>query len=205
MSDRTYAARVKIRSRALAALATATLVLGLASPAHAASTVRDDARNDVVRGHADSDSVTPAPRANQGDVRRFVVAHRSSDVVVTARFNDLVRGRQFQVSFLELVTPTLGRNLEISVEPGGPAQGTVEFTNRASRTVRCDGLTTRIDWSTNVIRATVPRSCLGNPRWVRAGYGFLRVNYNLDIWMDDAHRNGRVADRLALGPRTYRG
>lgn len=162
----------------------------------------------MVRGSAseDSSSLAPAPAVVQGDIRRFVVDHRARTVVVTARFGDLARSaRIYQGGVLELRTADRTRVLTIDVEPGGPGQGRVEFTNRNGRPVSCDGLARRIDWSTNTVRMTVPRACLGNPRWVRAGYGYYRMNQDLVIWMDEAHRNGTVSGSLALGPRVHRG
>lgn len=198
---------MKIRSRALVALTTATLTLGLASPAHAAQNVRTDASNDVVRMSLESEGVPqPAPNANQGDIRRFVVDHRATNVLVTARFNDLVRGKQHHYHVLQLLTADVRNDVEIAVEPGGRAQGTTTYTNRAGRRVACAGLETNIDWSTNVLRVKIPRKCLGNPNWVRAGYGYFRITPKWDLFADEAYRNGAIGEeKPAFGPRVHRG
>jgi len=198
---------VKTRTRAALALATTSvLLLGAVGPAHAAKHVRTDAAADVVRINPETDAQSGAPDVNQGDIRRFVVDHRAGNVFVTARFNDLSRGRQTHIHALQLLTSSLRRDVTIVVAPQTGWQGRAFFTDRTDNEQRCAHLTTRVAWDTNVVRVKVPRSCLAGPSWVRAGYGYFRVTPKEEVFADEAYRNGAVGDvKPQFGPRVHRG
>lgn len=198
---------MKNRTRALVALATAaTVALGPTTVAHAARHAHTDASADVVRVDPETDAQSPAPNANQGDIRRFVANHRTHSVLVTVRFNDLIRRKQSHVHSLQLRTPTMRRDLTIVVTPDTGWQGQVFFSDRAERERPCANLATRIEWGTNVLQVKIPRRCLGGPEWVRAGYGYFRMTPKGLLFADEAHRNGSVGDTgPRFGPRTHQG
>lgn len=199
---------MKTRTRAALALATtATLLLAAVGPAHAAKHVRTDAAGDVVRINQETWAQTAVPHVELGDIRRFVVDHRAGNVFVTARFDRLARGRQTHIHGLQLLTSTsLRRDVSIVVTPQTGWQGRVFFTDRRDNERRCAHLRTRIAWDTNVLRVKVPRSCLGGPEWVRAGYGYFRITPTDRLFADEAFRSGAVGDvKPAFGPRVQRG
>jgi hypothetical protein len=206
---------VKIRSRALVALATtATLALGLASPAQAERIGRSDARGDVIRVTEQSGELTwdRVSAVTQGDMVRTIVDHRRGAVFYTARYRDLRRYRQDQYHLLRIVTPRITRDVELVVDPANP-QGshpetgatTYAFSNPRGQEFACEGLRTRIDYGADTVWIKVPRSCLRTPSWVRVAAATSRWPHGNDAELFDmAYSNGLGRQFPALSPQVYR-
>lgn len=155
---------------------------------------------------------TPDPTT---DITAFTAEGSSKGLLLTARFHDLrprvqqdveldlrtSRGHEYNVS----VARTQGGSVEVMI---GDAPDPVGAAARAADCAMlvtlqevggCDGLTARMDARRDLVTVRVPRHCLGNARWVRAGVSSLRyVSARVipqDVWLPPgAHR------RSSFGP-----
>jgi hypothetical protein len=203
-------------TRALRALLVLLVCLGgaltLAPASYADRTVHRDARHDVMRtGGPRDEELVPAPRASEFDVVRTLVTHRRHDVEIKLRFAELQR----HAMRMEFATIRTGRQpgdnyaLTLVVAPGMIA---VQLTN-ATGPARCWDMGYRINFRRNTISMSVPRSCLGNPRWIRAGVGAIGFNGSLffkkgdnHLYFDDAMNDGFAGfdSRLRMTRKLYR-
>ncbi len=158
------------RSRALlsglgAAVLVAVLTVAGAAAATADQVVLHDPAGDVTRTTFGGRS-QPAPRVRIGDVRRAAVRHGKHAVVVRLRYRELRRVGAYWLFEVRLRTGT-HRYREVRVEATRHHWRGVERTfDQHGRRVACR-VRHRIDYDTNVIRASVPRRCLGTPRTVQ--------------------------------------
>lgn len=186
------------RPLAATGLAAAVLV-GLASPALAETDVHTDARNDVALiGPGGGLGNEPQPERTDPDIRSIKVVHGASSVVVRIKVADLdpavghlVAGR--------IRTAEGDAAFGWGAKPGRPVRGGV-FTADGKR---CRAATApKIDPDSSVVRVTVPRSCLGDPEWVRVGAGlasYTRLDGG-DLYVDDA-QSEVARPEFALGAR----
>ncbi|KRF16174.1 hypothetical protein ASH02_06150 [Nocardioides sp. Soil796] len=202
----------KIIGAALALATTVCLTAGTMSSAHAEKVVHRDARGDVIRvdysDESGKDTQTPTPNTTAGDITATVVDHRRDNVFVTVRYVDLRPRDEMQGHFISLITnERIRRDITVFVFASSSLQGDVEMTTGASKVVKCSGLRTAIDYRANTLRLRVPRSCLSNPRWVRAGIGTFRSPADFDrMFVDDAGRAGEFRNAgPAYGARVHRG
>jgi hypothetical protein len=149
-------------------------------------------------GQQDIDT-TPDPST---DITAFRAERSGNGLVLAADFHDLLPDVQQDVEF-DLRT-SHGREVNVSVErweEGGPVEVTIgeapdpveaaadECTAGASiAEVRdCHGLTARMDARADLVTVRVPRHCLGNARWVRAGVSSVRYlsasSIPHDVWV----------------------
>jgi hypothetical protein len=156
-----------MRTRLLAALTTALLLVGSAGgAAHAARVDLPDARGDVWRIDYTGDT-SRAPQTRTGDVRRASFVHSRSRVLVRQRFVDLRRVGAYSLHTVRVQTPSKRyREMQVEADRNGWS-GTVKVFNRRGDRVRCDA-GHNIDYTRNVVVMSIPRSCLGDPRRVRA-------------------------------------
>ncbi|KQZ70077.1 hypothetical protein ASD66_10385 [Nocardioides sp. Root151] len=201
----------KIIGAALALATTVCLTAGTISSAHAEKVVHRDARGDVLKVHwndSEDDALTPAPNAQDSDIIRTVVDHRHDNLFVTMVFRDLRGSSALQAFGIAVLTDdNLRRDVFVSRDRRTGAQGEKEMTTRAGTTVKCPRLAIRIDYTAKAVRFRVPRSCLGNPRWVRVGAASIRiVNSTETFYLDDAILTGKYRDAgPAYGARVHRG
>lgn len=194
-----------------AACATAValgLTAGLAPAAYAEKLVRQDARHDVVKG-TESDAgetLQPAPRATDPDIVRVAIEHRAKVVLIRTKYAALNR-RILRIDALEIRT-SAGKRFEAGsfVQKRGKWQGMTSF-GTGSAEVDCDGLRHRFDYEANVTTWSIPRSCIGRPRWIRVGTGMGRGPWDGPFFIDDAFRKGIDPDNqnLTLSRRIWRG
>jgi hypothetical protein len=179
--------------RTLAALAVVVPVALLgavtAQPATADTWRGHDAKGDVRAFDfdisSDCEELTPrgpVPQDERRDITGLAVDHGLDTVVVTASLRDVVR-RDRQTSY-QFVVRTPDRTYEVQVYAGPGGQTGVDLAS--VRAVRdpdfpecspileshdrtCDTLVADLDPGADTLTATIPRSCLGDPRWVRVG------------------------------------
>ncbi|MCW2852601.1 MAG: hypothetical protein JWM84_2265 [Nocardioides sp.] len=204
---------------AVAALAPSALASAApASPPVASSTdlparaqgehrvVHRDARRDAIRFDTESEKQTPAPRNRTADVTTTVVDHQTDRLVLHTRVRQLSRSG-YRLMIGEILTSD-GRRLDLIVDYSKrPIDGRISLTRSASGAeVACPDATWAIKRSAKRVTATIPRSCLGEPTWVRVGLGMVAAPRNLRTSLgDDARLSGRVNDEhLKLGPRQPR-
>ena len=200
---------VRRTALALAPLALLAALVG-AAPAQAQSRTAYDARHDVVGDPEGRQTITTVrPGRREGDVVKVRTTYAGRALVVVQHYDRLTRPRTGDLSghFVSVRT-NAGRRADLTVYvDDGPhhpqGQDVWEVPGRDS--ARCAGLRTRIDYAADTVRVRIPRSCLGNPRWVRVGSAgsSLQDGY---LYADDARLRGRLdEDDLAFGPRLRRG
>jgi hypothetical protein len=73
----------------------------------------------------------------------------------------------------------------------------------------CKGAKVALKKKSNSLVTTVPRSCLGNPTWVRVGAASLTFDAELNAWVDGARGKGFTnapgTTTLPLGKKLRRG
>jgi hypothetical protein len=191
----------------------AGLTIGAAGPASAETLTVRDARGDVMSfkmsDMGDDPEAEPQmtlrPNVANGDVLRTVFRHTSDRVAVRVTFAELKRAGEFRGDFVRVVTNE-GVRRNVSIYAGrGMWKGEAEMTRPNDTTVRC-AVRHKIDYDTNVVTVSFPRTCVSNPRWVRLGLGSMWVRSDMEeFFMDDAQLKAEVKDDLKLSPRIRRG
>ena len=138
------------------------------------------------------------------DVERAVVHHRRHRLVVRMTFTNLrrVEPQYYSAAF---TAPKGYGAVFVSAEPGR-WKGRSQLVDEQFGQVRCRGLRHRIDYATEKVVMSVPRSCIDKPRWVRvamAVYGFRgETEAEFQELTDNPHSTGHEED--AQTRRLYR-
>jgi hypothetical protein len=193
---------------ACAATVTLSLAVALAPSAYAEKVVHQDARRDVVKAtQTDAgETLRPAPRAADPDIVRVAIDHRAKVVLIRTKYAAVDR-RILRIDALEIRT-SAGKRFEAGsfVQQRGRWQGRTSL-GTATAEVDCTGLRHRFDYEANVTTWSIPRSCIGRPRWVRVGVGMGRGSWDGPFFIDDAFRKGIDPDNetLTLSRRIWKG
>jgi hypothetical protein len=179
-------------------------------------TRRTDATGDVTADDLSGDDPVLDPSWTNGDITLFSARHRHHRVTARLKLAELRRGPgELWVSHRFRFLTSRGGGFEVlgtvGLDGGGP-QGVWRLS--AGRNLRCRGLRHAIDYRANTVGISVPRSCLGRPRWVRVGAETSSYSEAQEMHRsDDALFNGQHAspeppappDALPFGPRLRRG
>jgi len=160
------------------------------------------------RAHADTRTscaardidTTPDPST---DITDFSAERSASGLVLTAELRDLRPDAQQDAEFD--IRTSRGRDLTVGVqrrEEGGPVEVRIGDAPDPVRLAAsdecgtgvaigavsgCAGLTGRMDSGRDLVVVRVPRHCLGDPRWVRAGVSTVRyvseTEIPHDVWL----------------------
>ena len=173
----------RISRRVVAGLATgvsALCLLGAGGPASAQEYVRRDAPGDLSRVGEDSDLFVPLPGRHYPDVTRVRFAHRAGQLVVRASFIDLAPAGHFLFGGVQTRTPDGRRFFTVMATKGSRDGFLFKDTDRP-----CP-VDIRSDYADDVMRVAVPRSCLGDPRWVQVRFGASVLQRDGDEIIDNA-------------------
>lgn len=184
--------------RTVAALTLSTAMIGttaaLAAPAHAEKWTHDDAAGDVVRvtmGSVEPEQV-PAPERTNVDVTRVVARHEGRTLTIKVR----TRGRMGGMVATNSIIRTPHKRFWLSTMrmPGFMNVVSLDDVNRR-KTPKCRGLERSFDASRTVMTLRVPRSCLGNPKWVRFSISLVSTDPLADddnMYLEDGLREGTL-------------
>ncbi|WP_210441330.1 hypothetical protein [Nocardioides xinjiangensis] len=162
------------------------------------SRISDPAGDVVVSGLGkDREIVSAAPGNTITDIVSTTVDHGSDVVTIHVAFKDL-RPRQYLDLTAYVTTDSTGSRL--------PTQATaLTYLGDSSIDVygaggsRCSAATVDIDYDVDPLTMSVPRQCLGQPRWIEAEvraatmrYGEATIGPRGDaVWEDHAYRTGQ--------------
>ncbi|WP_408895993.1 hypothetical protein ACJ5H2_13870 [Nocardioides sp. R1-1] len=186
---------------------TATLLVGSGGVAAAQTWTHTDATGDVLDlTLSDHDVVgaAPAPDRAEGDVHTVVVKHTRGKVKVRTAMRALPAARGW-VTVGHIVTPH-GRYeaRAIFLVEGGRSLFLVRKPGRKESLARCSGLRGVFDRTGGTVSLRVPRSCLGNPRWVRVNVSVYDWNGDFSTYADDA-MDPAGWEQQVLSPKLRRG
>jgi hypothetical protein len=176
-------------------LAVGGAVVVMALPAAAAygqTAVRHDPAHDVVRERFSTDGSEVAAAHNKtADVVLVRYTHTNRQVETTMRIRDY--GGHWEY-WEDIKTPTR-KYLVVGGGRGGHQR--FDLYTGSGYVLTCDGLSATVDRIRNTFRVSVPRSCLGQPRWVRAHVQYDVLTHNGDELVD-------FNPRSPLSPRLYK-
>jgi hypothetical protein len=181
-----------IRPLVIASLS-AALVVAAPAAAQAQSISNADTVGDVTRVtfHSAGADVSPAPQRALEDVTSTRLTHSATRVSVRVKFAELRRiGTGTSLSISVVTNEGIHRYLDVYSRPNDWS-GMTEFYRRGGNRVRC-GVRHSIDYNDNVIRASFPRRCASNPRWVRFTVMSWSVQRDEVSYLDDALRDRPV-------------
>lgn len=182
------------------AVTSAVAAFGLAAPAQAESHTYRDAVKDVIERTDSHDRVRA--RATDPDIVRTRTAHGLKNIVVRTHLRELGYGAH-QLA-LQVKTPR--QTYVVRATKGGRpfANEIVVVDNNGTRT--CDGARFRLDRDRATMTLSLPRRCVGSPRWVRLGVSTMAVSLGGVAWVDDSRGRGLLPnEQLRMGPRLLRG
>jgi hypothetical protein len=179
---------ITLRTLAVAGCAT-VLTLAGAPGAQARPLVHTDRTTDVRRADhtPEEPTLVPAPRHHDGDISKVRFAN-GSVVALRATFDDLKQTNGYRYDLLKVVTNERVVRTVAVITKGDTEQVYVERAN--GEDVPCRGLKHTTDYDADVAVIHVPRSCLGDPRWVKMGYIAATVTSDARLlFIDDALRD----------------
>lgn len=183
-----------MRARRLTTVAATIATLGgltlAASPADAQRHTSHDARGDVVKNALNYPRVEAAklPHRRLGDVTSLRATHGARRVNVAMGHARLDRDAITEGAHLFSLRTSNGPRIGIALEVTDRQVGEAQFF-RGDQQATCQGLRGRVDYAHQTVRFSVPRSCLGDPRWVRVG-GSTWIITEEGYFIDDAHLDG---------------
>ena len=148
-------------------LALLTLTIGVPVAAQGAVLDIVDARGDVWREAADG-SLVKAEGEQRADILRTRIQHTDRALVVRTKLGRLAReGRQVGMAMRIRTNDGTVRFVQLEAGRRIGWRGLTTLTTRRGAALQCRTSHT-IDYGNDVMAVRIPRSCLGNPRWVQA-------------------------------------
>lgn len=177
--------------RVLALTTAVLLILAAPAPAHAERSLVRDGTGDVWSPKG-ARSWTHEGSVVNSDLTKTVVDHRAGAVVVTANYSKL-RKRVSDEIDLDFALRTSKRRLfSIYVQEDWLFRDTyvpvVDVETQAL--IDCPGATGSSSITRRTITFTVPRSCLGNPAWIRYQLQAESYTEGDGLFVDDARSRG---------------
>jgi hypothetical protein len=188
---------VRAASVGVALLTVAVLV---PTAAQAASYTHRDATHDVQRFDFSTDAFSRADHNKRADITTATFTYTRHTLTTVLHLRSGSIGDQW--AYGGRIRTSTGRELVVNIQIP-PTEKLVELETRHGDRLSCDGLTRHAARSKGRLTVTVPSSCLGHPRWVRAGaaYGYT-VNDNHQFGDDALQKRRLTADsRYGLSPR----
>jgi hypothetical protein len=188
--------------RFVTVLTCAVLLLAGASAAAAAETqTRADATKDVLRVRFADGQVTHLRADRAHDVVRARAVHRGNALRLVVEVRRLARHDYIASWYVR--TPKRTWWVHYDKEQGAPY--TSLFHAGGPEVLDCDGLRGTSSRRSDRVTVRVPRSCIGNPRWIRFGSS-VGHETNDHVVLDDGGLDaGFYANKCRLGPRVRHG
>jgi hypothetical protein len=154
------------RSLTLAAVSAlcAAFVATPAATAQAEAVGDPDTGGDMV-AITDEGVVTPVPERSLNDVRATRLTYGATRVAIRVSFVDLKKVGEAQALNVDMYTNERSRRLQLNAFPFNWSGETQMYTVKW-REVDCGGVRHTVDYAADIMKVSLPRRCLGNPRWV---------------------------------------
>ena len=151
------------------ALSGATALAMVPTAALGHEMVRGDAAKDVTLLTISdaSSTATVDPDVADGDITRLRAAHAKYRVKARLKFRALTKNGNESAHSFRIQTDSDYFQVVTFAYPGSWKGQTEIFSGM--KDVRCRGLRHEVDYVDDTVSVSVPRSCLGRPRWVRIG------------------------------------
>ena len=173
-----------------AAMAVPTSAAGAASSWRVS--LADPAGDVLAIGEGEDEEWTSAGDMPTADVVDAAVQHRRSNVVVRMHFADLRREDPAFYTAM-IVTPDKFRGAFVETRPGRWG-GRHTLVNGSYGTVRCRGFQHSVDYVVDTVTMTLPRRCLGRPRWVRVSMSNYMFRGDSEATFQEITDNPHTAD-----------
>jgi hypothetical protein len=183
-------------------LAAAAAVLVVPATAHAATYTHRDATHDVQRFDLGAETFSRAPHNKRADITTSSFTYTKHSLITVLRLRSHSIGDSW--AYGGRIRTSSGDELRVSIRIT-PTEKFVELQTRQGDQVPCDGLHRHAARSTGRLTVTVPSSCLGRPRWVRAGAAYAYTVRDNHQFGDDALQRRRLStnSRFALTPELH--
>ncbi len=196
MSQPTVVRRAAART-AFALLAAVLLAAGLTGPAHAERYIHRDPSHDVRKVSMLSmgdDGFVRAPHRGQGDYVKVKMWHQVRAVRVVGKFRRLDRTGAGVIQVVSIKTPD-GAERSFSVLAGPGFWKGVDDDQQGTDCV----IGHKVNYERDRFSMRISRQCLGRPRWVKVGVGFIGLTGKA-LFADDSQLR-QVRSDLAYSPR----
>lgn len=144
---------------------------------------------------------------HDGDIVSSSITHGRTSVTGVVQHAELTPGAGAHEIFtvIGFKTPRMVRFAEVQAHRDAP-KGLVRLLNARYKPVRCRGKSVAIDFTAGTVRATVPRRCLGKPRWVQLTAWTVTAEDTGPGWHEDdaLSTDPELVETLSWGPRVYR-
>ncbi|HEX5985835.1 MAG TPA: hypothetical protein VFY86_04905 [Nocardioides sp.] len=170
----------------LVAAVTTTLAVAGTGVAHAQELSYADNASDVHAFQPDGSTVLVGDVVNT-DVTSTTVDHRNKRVKATFRYTDLDRTGQAFVALLHLRTSD-GKRFNLPVV-AGPAswRGEAALETWNGKELDCGSLRHSINYDADVMKVSLDRECLKEPRWVQVALEAASIHDDPNlVYIDDA-------------------
>jgi hypothetical protein len=164
------------------------------------STIADPAGDVVVSGLGkDRETVASAPQSTQADILTTTVEHRADEIGFVVALRDLLPGQYLDLT-ANVTTDSTGSRLPTQVTSlTYDGESTIDVY-RTDGSSRCPAADVAVDHDADTVTMTVPRTCLGDPRWIEATVVAATMQYDATpagprgdaVWEDDAYRTGQA-------------
>ncbi len=193
-----------MRTSLLTAAIASIAVLTTALPAHAEKLALKDATGDV--WEADQDTISRSDERINIDLKKSTLTHSESSLDLDAKYADLRRNAKGRFALtLEIRDNESDYTYGLVLARSGKPQGRASLSDDTGERVRCPDLDHKLSYGKESIALSIPRTCLGEPTWVRARIGAARIK-KADaetVYFDDASSTRaftrRWTERITVG------
>ncbi len=174
------------RFTTLVAAVTTTLAVAGTGVAHAQQLSYADTASDVHAFQPDDSTVLVGDVVNT-DVTKVTVDHRNKRLKATYRYTDLDRTGQGFVAVLHVRTAKRARFNLLVVAGTASWRGVHVLETWNGREIECGSMRHSIDYDANVVKVSLDRDCLKEPRWVQVALEAASIQDDPDlVYIDDA-------------------
>jgi hypothetical protein len=171
---------------ALVALAAGGLLVATAGAASAETLTVTDHVGDTWKDTVNADGTetyTPAGSALNTDLKRTVVRHTATRVVIRATYAELKKsGPKFLFGADLRTNEGLRRSVTVDTMSGTGSKA--KMTKLNGQPVTCAGIRHSIDWTANQVTVSFPRACVSQPRWIQVRDGAVSMT-DTDFFVDN--------------------